>query len=223
MPIREVHQPPLLAELFARPSAADSSWLTLNALAKSLGATPERLYPLALGGWLHLREQSRRLDCYSQVLLPTERALQWMRSWFLPAQDKPLFSLEDAAILLATPAKSLLLMAELHDVPMTLDLVLGATFSQTAIQKLLRMKLANDSGPLRFDRQAILSHFLGRSEPLSFDELLEAEIERIARLSEPERTLRSEHLARAYRESSTVAECHKRYHERMARFVLASA
>lgn len=214
-----------LRELFAEPALASRSavprpLISLATLATSLGCGLAALLPLAEHGLLRMHSVPP-LSGASLVEPVPEAALLWLRGWLLPAQAKPLLSAGDlAALLEVTPATVASLAAE-HDVPVTWDRALGGiVLSVWAARKLVLAMLggagagaAASDEAARFDRQALLGWLLAgdpeailAQPPLSYSAALEKEIERVAGLTEPTRSMRAAALVQQFDEARRVFE-----------------
>lgn len=205
--------------MFTEPQLGDVPVITLATLAKSLNVPIGRLIPLAQHGYLCGRSVGELSgDSYVDAL--PEAALRWLRQWFMPARAKLLFSMGDVAELMKLPSRRVLEVAAAHDVPVMYDEALGGhLFSAWAVKRLLtirmlpvtrRGKSASQSDGERFDRQALLWRLMEgdpqRAGKLpTFDEALEEEIERVAKLEEPMRGLRARKLMDSFRQTRLVA------------------
>lgn len=206
---------PLLSQIFER-QPCDPPLITLANLSTSLNVPIDRLEPLCAYGWLKLKQGSvGKITSQSYVEAPTEAALKWLRQWFQPLWDKPMFSIQDMAQLLGVDAKVVLEMAAAHDVPVVYDPGFGHMFSIWSARSLLGKVLSGgrqDSG--RFDRQAMIWHLLEGdprrlSQLPSFDEQLEREIERVAKLDEPARTTRSMDLIEQFHDAKIIVSAER--------------
>jgi hypothetical protein len=130
--------------------------------------------------------------------------LLWLRSWFQPAQAKPLLSARDVAELLQVEESTIPGLAAAHDVPPLFDPALGMVFSVWAVRRLLMEVL---SAGVRFDRIALLWFLVGDPKKTcpEFEQQLENEIERIASLPEPARSIRRDNLLAQWRDAKICA------------------
>lgn len=200
---------PLLSKIFKH--SIDPVPVTLGGLAVALNVTVERLEPLVHGGWLRARSAGK-LTSHSWIDAPTEAAMAWLRQWFQPVLEKPMFSRQDMAELLGVSIKEVLTVAAAHNVPVIYDPGLGHMFSVWAARNLLQKVLSGGrEDSCRFDRQAILWNLLegdpqrcGRMP--KFDEQLEMEIDRVAHLEEPIRTTRSMALIGQFRDAKVIID-----------------
>src|SRR5271154_4674179 len=124
-------QPPLLRDIFLResPSKVEEIRISLGNLATSLGVTVSVLAPLVREGYLRKRSEESLIPSRTVIDAVPEPALSWMRTWFLPAAAKPLFSIENMADLLSCSMREVLPAAARHDVPVHRDPALGFCFS----------------------------------------------------------------------------------------------
>lgn len=201
---------PLLRDIFIddlpRPQ------ITLAQLAKALNVSTERLIPLVRDGYIKA-QSGAPWSSQSLVESPPEAALLWLRQWFMPVTAKPMFSLVDMADLLGVrPPSKVLVVAAAHNIPVVYDAGLGHVFSMWAAKTLLTKTLESrqSAESKRWDRQALLWLILKEdparvAEPPTFKRKLEEEIERVAKLPEPERIARVKTLIEAFRDVSKLA------------------
>jgi hypothetical protein len=206
-------QIPLLTEIFRRNPQAKISEIRISAgaLAKSLGVTVAELAPLIREGYL--RKRSEEVTITSQTILdaPPEAAVVWMRNWFLPAAAKPLLSVENMAELLGVQVRQVLPAAAMHDVPVHRDPALGFCFSIWAARQLLLRSVRARDHATRFDRIALLWRILEKdpekaAAPPVFQEELEKELARVAKLPEPTRSLRTLEIMEALHDAELLAD-----------------
>jgi len=206
--------PLLLSEIFARVPFAkvEPIRISLGALAKSLIVTVPELCPLVREGYLRKRSEENLLTAKTLVDAPPEAAITWMRSWFLPATAKPLFSVDNLAELLGVPAREVLPIAAAHDLPCQRDPALGFVFSAWATRTLLlRVAKGQNAQATRFDRIAILWRLMEEdpveaAAPPKFDSELEKELARVAQLEEPARGLRTVEIIESLQDARVLAE-----------------
>ena len=166
-------------------------------LARELNVPPSRLMPLIEQGYI------RRVDGET-VETPLPAAMLWLRGWFQPVQAKPLLSQADMAALLNVEERAIPALAAAHDAPVVFDPALGLTFSVWSARRLLMEVLGTGT---RFDRQSLLWFLIGNPAKLAppFNQALEDEIQRIAKLDEPARSIRRENLLNQWRDAVTVS------------------
>jgi hypothetical protein len=188
---------------------SESVSITLGNLAVSLNAPMGRLEALVEGGWIH-RVSSGQLTSQSLVQMPPPEALKWLRQWLQPVYAKPMFTQLDMAELLGVTSAQVIELAAAHDIPVIWDPHLGHLYSMwSAKQLLIRVLSGRKEVGTRFDRQAFLWNLMDgdparAAELPAYDELLENEIERVAQLPEPQRSLRSAALRDHFRDASAV-------------------
>ncbi len=211
-----------LRELFASGEWGDGSGdppaVTLADLARDLACSPVRLVSLVRESWLRRADglpAQAKLTLQTEVEQPPPAAMSWLRTWFLPARAKPLFSKADVAELLDLPEREVVLLAARAGVSVTHIPALGGnglTFSAWAVKRLLLEKAGGSATRgARFDRIALLHAILEDDpslalSPPTFDRALEQEIARVARLDEPARSLRAGELIAQWRDAERVAE-----------------
>ncbi len=207
-----------LRELFADgEGVGDPPTVTLAELARDLVCSPVRLVSLVREGWLRRADglpAQAKLTLQTEVEQPPPAAISWLRTWFLPARAKPLFSKADVAELLDLPEREVVLLAARAGVPVTHIPALGGdglAFSAWAVKRLLLEKAGGSATRrARFDRIALLHAILEDDpaqtlSPPTFDRALEQEIARVARLDEPARSLRAGELIAQWRDAERVA------------------
>lgn len=186
---------PLLKDILPGPEPRPPMPIAL--LARELNVPVSRVLPLIDEGYI------RRVGPET-VEAPQPAGLAWLRSWFQPAQAKPLFSKKDIADLLEIEESAVPRLLAAHDIQAVYDPALGLAVSAWGTRRLLMEVLSK--GP-RFDRQALLWFLIGN--PIDacppFDEMIEQEIERIAQLPEPTRSTRKEALLKQWQDAEAVA------------------
>jgi hypothetical protein len=206
-----------VSELFDPDTAIDglpAPEITLGALAVSLNVPTVRLRPLAEHGYLTITKPSSVLGGIV-VRTPPQRAVRWLRQWFMPARAKTLFSAADISELLNLPQREVVKLAARFDLPTTFDPALGGLLWSTyAVRMMLRaisgMPAEERIAP-RFDRQALLhvlleTDLVKQLRPPTFVRALEDEISRVATLPLPERAIRSAALWGQWLDAKAVAE-----------------
>lgn len=205
-----------VSELFDPDTAIDglpAPEITLGALAVSLNVPVARLLPLATAGYLTITKPSS-LPSTCVVQMPPQRAVRWLRQWFLPARAKTLFSAADIADLLNIPQREVIKLAARFDLPTTFDAALGGLLWSTyAVRQLMRALSGEASAERvlpRFDRQAML-HALLETDPKrallppTYAQHLEEEIIRVAALPEDQRHLRAAALWGQWLDAKAIA------------------
>ena len=185
---------PLLRDILPGPDPRPPMPLAL--LAKELNVPISKLLPLVEQGYL------RTIDSQT-VEAPPPAGLLWLRQWFQPVQAKPLFSQSDIAALLEVEESAIPSLLAAHDIPTCHDPALGLTVSLWGARRLLLEVLSTGA---RFDRQALLWFLVG--DPAStcppFDQRVEDEIQRVAKLPEPARSIRREALLEQWADAKAV-------------------
>lgn len=206
-----------VSELFDRETAIDglpAPEITLSALAISLNVPVARLLPLASAGYLTITKPSST-PAHCVVLAPPQRAVRWLRQWFLPARAKTLFSAADIAELLNLPARDVLRLAARFDVPTTFDSALGGLLWSTYAVRMMFRAISGlpeeERLVPRFDRQAMIHALLEGNpakelSPPKYTDALEQEIKRVAQLPEDLRRIRAAQLWDQWLDARVVAE-----------------
>ena len=212
-------RPVPLRDAFRRNSPVPQSDLaTVEELAAELQTPIERLQPLLEHRYLKLVEAKEYLKD-TIVARPLPAAMDWLRMMFAPTMMQPIFTIEMVSDLLRCPKRQVRNLCILHNVPLHLDPAFGELMSVRHFNRLYRALYAFE-GPARYDRQALL--FLchlkalinGASKPkkvLPYSRRVEAEITRVAKMPEPERSFRAIALLEAYDDAKTIAECLEKY------------
>lgn len=206
-----------VSELFDPDTAIDGlpePEITLRALAVSLNVPVARLLPLAAAGYLTItKPSSTASNCVVQM--PPQRAVRWLRQWFLPARAKTLFSAADISDLLNIPQREVTKLAARYDLPTTFDAALGGLLWSTWSVKRMLAAVSGHAIPaalgIRFDRQAMLHAVLETDparalRPPTYSDALEAEISRVASLPQAERAIRSAAIWGQWLDAKAIAE-----------------
>ena len=208
-----------LRDAFRRNSPVPRSDLaTVEELAAELKTPIERLQPLLEHRYLKLVEAKEYLkDCI--VARPLPAAMDWLRMMFAPTYMQPIFTIEMVSDMLRCPKRQVRNLCILHNVPLHLDPAFGELMSVRHFNRLYRA-LYGFEGPARYDRQALfyLLHLRDLSngnepprEVLPYSRRVEAEIRRIAKMKEPDRSFRAIAMLEAYDDAKTIAECLEKY------------
>jgi hypothetical protein len=147
-----------------------------------------------------------------RVDLPPRAAMEWLRQMFLPLPQRPLFKIKEVCLMaeVALPLLRQIMLA--YAIPIHRDPALGELISPESFIRLLD-GLHGYREPNRFDR-AMLIEWMQAAQPesrvrahLPYSRLLDLEIERIAKLEEPERTVRATELWERYKDARRVSDC----------------
>lgn len=185
--------------------------MSLGSLAKALNVLIGELIPFVQCGYVRLLPPTQSVSSHSSIAAIPEAAVTWMRSWFLPVAAKGLFSIDNMADLLNILPREVLPLAAAHEVPVMRDGAVGFVFSTWGARTLLLRSIRGRDHTARFDRIACLWMILQEdpekaAAPPPFDKRIEAELERVAKLDEPTRSLRSAEIMSALTDSWLVAE-----------------
>jgi len=183
--------------------------------------TPERVLLLVRLGYLKFYQGDE-----TKVVLPPPGAIRWLRLMLLPLPERPLFTLEEVVQLaeIAPPpgkkgVQGIVLLRKLcaaFSIPIHVDDGFGELMSPISFIRLLDA-LFGYRDPMRFDRAALMEWMRGMKTGyrlrchLPYSKLLELEIRRIARLREPERTMRAVALWESYYDAKRVSNCVGQY------------
>lgn len=208
MPLQQESKIPLLRDIFLHPKSDQATQMSVGGLCKALNCTTSQILPFIQAGYIKLIS-SGHVSSLSQIESLPGPAVEWMRSWLLPVSAKPLLSVENMADLLNIQMREVLPLAAKHDVPVLRDPATGFVFSIWSARTLLLRSIRSREHATRFDRQAMLWRLLEKdpekaAQPPDFDEELEKEMERVAKLEEPTRSLRSAEIMSALYDANQI-------------------
>lgn len=215
---------------------AHPQWVTLSQMGELLQGddelydegefSPERVLLLVRHGYLKFWQGDE-----TKIAHPGGYAIRWLRLMLLPLPQRPLFTLTEVAEMaqMMSPkgdrAEGLPLLRKIcasYVISIHVDEAFGELLSPQGFIRLLDT-LFGYREPMRFDRVALVEWMRGlktgqrlRSN-LPYSRLLELEIRRIARLKEPERTMRAVALWESYYDAKRVANCLANYRRRVKR------
>lgn len=200
----------LMATIQESLSTSTIGLISLGNLAQLIDAPVERLRPLVEQRYLRVLSPDPEFD-RTIIARPGQRATEWLRNMFQPLQMRPLIPLKEAGKLWDINEREVLKYCQVGKIPVHSDPVFGNLITFNALKSLARAR-AKYHKPKRFDRAALLRYYLSEiegvrwKEPPPYSQSLEEEIERIARLKEPVRTIRSVELLLAFRDARRVTE-----------------
>ena len=196
---------------------ADVEHISLADLAVLLGVEPDRLPPLIFDGYLNVVISG---NCANTIILerPPVKTLTWLRRFMLvPLSRRPFLPFKDIAKLLHRSARGMREYCQGLNIMLYVDPVFGELISIDDFYA-LQKHLYDLTHPIRTDRGALLS-FLGslrvstQEAPIKGAALkryslkINKEVQRIASLPEPMRTLRATDLWMAFKDVEAVADC----------------
>lgn len=196
-----------------------SAYVSVRDLAKELGVSdPEQLRPLIDHQYLRILELRDYLpDCL--VGRPEPAALEWLRGALRPLALRPFLTIEQTAELMHANPDDMRLLCLSYDIQLYVDPVFGEMLSIRQFHKLWN-KLRDSRDGARFDRQAMVAMLRNaipgsppRVSPLPYSKRLEMELIRIAKLDEPDRTLRAVAFWEAYRDAKDLLDCTRKYYD----------
>lgn len=181
----------------------------ISELAEQLDTTTDRLQPL-IG--THLKS-----DKLGTVVMPSPVVAEWIRNMLRPLVHRPLIRLEEIAELTRIPIQRLRGLCEDAvpvPIPISLDSVFGELLSPAATQILLSRidSIRNKhERPAQHDRISLLLWMCGmerklKHRPKAYAQTIEAEVKRIRKLSEPERTIMAAQLLSRYVDAKEIAQ-----------------
>jgi hypothetical protein len=214
-------QPALtISDLRRKRPVPQSAYVSVKDLAKELGVSdPEQLRPLIDHQYLRILELHDYLpDCL--VGRPEPAALAWLRGALQPLALRPFLTIGQTADLMHSDEASLRLLCVSYDIQLYIDPVFGEMLTIRQFHKLWN-KLRDTRDGARFDRQAMITLLRTavnqsnafRPSPLNYSKRLEIELIRIAKLDEPNRTMRAVAFWEAYRDAKNIRACLSRYYE----------
>lgn len=193
--------------------------ISLVDLARELKIKPDRIPPLIIEGYLRLAESgSTPYNC--MVEKPAPAALEWLKSMYAPLKKRPFVPIEDVATIFKLTPTALRQYMLHYNIPSTLDPLFGELVSIQALRRLHQCFLEARS-PLRMDRGEIALFLAGIAgipfpKKRNFDQRLSPEVTRIAKLPEPQRTMRALKLVTDWQDAEKVIESLKQYREHAA-------
>jgi hypothetical protein len=174
-------------------------------LARKLNVPPSRVQSLV---GTHLRA----IDKWS-VVSPSASTLDWLHNMLRPVVHRPLIRLEEVSGVLGLSVSQLRDLCALPSpipIPISLDPVFGDLLSPIAVHALITRAQPQEISPGLGRAQLLLwmcglDHNLKR-KPKPYSRQLEDEIHRIARLKEPNRTIRAVELLVRFVDAKLVAK-----------------
>lgn len=181
--------------------------VTPEVLAAELEVEPIRLFPLIERGYLKVETVTP-----VTVVRPQPAAMEWLKGMFLPLPMRPFLPSAMAAELTGVTLKDFRGLCVAYNVPLQDDPAFGELMSIAAFHRFFEA-LHHFREPSRFDRAALLTMLLtampvGKRTPksLPFDKRLDAEIRRIAKLLEPDKTEQALLLWESYSDAKVIAD-----------------
>jgi hypothetical protein len=144
------------------------------------------------------------------VELPPRSALQWLKLMLQPLPLRPLFTVPEILELSGLTMRVFREIVLAWEIPLYFDPALGELISPDSLIKLINA-LHSLREPVRFDRAVLLNWMQGigsnkQVKPkLPYSKLIELEIQRIAKLEEPARTISARAFYNAFKEARLVS------------------
>jgi len=191
--------------------------ITIADLAQLIEAPVEKLRPLVEHKYLRMviaKEPFER----TVVACPGQRATEWLKMMFAPLKMRPLIPLREVAKLWEVTERHILRICKAYRIPVYSDPEFGHLMSFNGLKSYARARMKYYK-PKAYDRASLLRYFLSQIEgvrwkhPLPYSDKLDREINRIAHLPQPWRTIRAMALYEAFRDARTVTECLRRGRE----------
>jgi hypothetical protein len=188
--------------------------ITITELAQLIEAPVEKLQPLVEHKYLRVVMAKEPFE-RTVVARPGQRATEWLRMMFQPLKIRPLIPLREVGKLWKVTEHHVLKICRAYRIPVQHDPVFGYVMSFNSLKSFARARMKYYK-PKGYGRAQLLRYFLSQIEgvrwknPLPYSERLEREINRIAHLPEPLRTIRAMALYEAFRDARTAMECLRR-------------
>jgi len=181
-------------------------------LAVELQTTEDKVFLLVKEGYLTPLKVSDHPFLY-MVGKPKPAAMTWLRQALGPLPLIPIVPFYYVREMLGLSDWTLKRLILEHNIPLYIDVAFGQTMTILAFHQLFN-QLYPWTERVRFDRQMFLNILCGIDKgsgntfvrPLPFDKVLEEELHRIARLPEPQRSLRGYDIYEAFRDAKSIAD-----------------
>jgi hypothetical protein len=191
--------------------------ISIADLAQLIESPVEKLRPLVEQKYLLVVMAKAEFE-QTVVARPGQRALEWLKMMFQPVKMRPFVTLQEVGKLWGVTANHVLKVCRAYRIPVYSDPVFGDLMSLNALKRFARARMVYYK-PKGTGRAPLLRYFLSQIEgvrwkdPLPYGQRLDREINRIAHLPEPERTIRAMAFYEAFRDARTVMECLRRGRE----------
>jgi hypothetical protein len=185
--------------------------ISVENLARLLETTVERLRPVVEHKCLRVVTAHEDV-AQTIVMRPGQRAIEWLKTMFQPLRMIPLIPLKEAGKLWGITEREVMKYCRAGEIPVYSDPASGYLLTFKALKRLARAR-AKYYKPKRTDRASLFRYYLSEIEgtrwkdPPPYSKVLEAEIQRIARLEEPWRTVQCVEFVLRFRDAKTVGEC----------------
>lgn len=203
----------VIAVTAKKSCSTGTSSVRLPDLAAELNIPVERLQPL-------LDHEYLRRIAFDAVIRPEPEAMAWLRTMFLPLPLRPCLTSAMVSDIVDCTTAELRTLCLMYDIPLQSDPVFGELMSISSFHRFLNA-YHHFKEPTRLDRQGLMEMLLEalpygegfeRAIPnLKFSQRLDMEIRRIARLPEPDRTMRAVAFLGAYRDAKSITDAWTRY------------
>ena len=210
-------QPELVIEnLKRRPPVAASDHITVRTLAAELGVEPERIRALVDRQYIRIIKAEPYLeDCI--VARPYAAGMKWLKRMFAPLRMIPLIPISYVSDLLGIRHVSEVRHFCLnYNITIYDDPVFEETINISDFYKLWRGIFLSKFN--RFDSQMMLFMFANVKGPkdrnprlMGYDDALEQEIRRVAKMPEPDRTFRAVALYESFRNAIKISAVRRMY------------
>lgn len=190
-----------------------TSSVSLGDLAAELNVPVERLQPL-------LDHEYLRRIAFDAVIRPEPEAMAWLRTMFLPLPLRPCLTSAMVSDIVGCTTAEIRSLCLMYDIPLQSDPAFGELMSISSFHRFIN-SYHHFKEPTRMDRQGLMEMLLEalpygegleRAIPnLKFSHRLDMEIRRIARLPEPDRTIRGVAFLEAYRDAKSIMDAWTRY------------
>ena len=185
--------------------------ISIADLAKLIEAPVEKLRGLVEHEYLRVVMAKEEFE-QTIVARPRQSGIDWLKMMFQPVKMRPLIPLREVGKLWKVTENHVLKVCRSYRIPVYHDPELGHLMSFNALKSFATAR-GKYFKPKGYSRAPLLRYFLSQivgvawKNPPSYSRKLQLEINRVAHLPEPERTIRSCELIEVFRDAKTAAEC----------------
>jgi hypothetical protein len=153
------------------------------------------------------------------VARPLPAAMAWLTSLFAPLRMRPMFPVEDVAVMLDVSVAQVRSFIIHYNIRLWDDPVFGELINISGLRA-LQKNLYGERYIFRYDRQSLIIFMCKQAgipynPQRSYSKKLDAEIRRICKMPEPNRTIRATALWTAWRDATTFTACMEQYRDAM--------
>jgi hypothetical protein len=193
----------------AKQESQSQEPISLRELSLELKCSEDQTRLLAKHGWLTVIREHEMPQLFL-VGKPKPAAMTWLRQTTGMIPMIPMIPVRHVAELLATRGVKTLLLE--HGIQVYVDAALGELITVASFHRLFNLIYPWHLRS-RYDRQMLLAVLTGIDagsgsafvKPKPYDQKLEDEIRRVARLPQPQRSIRGMEIYDAYKDAKTIA------------------